>query len=385
MSKIWLNAAIIGAVAAYLQKIRESNLSHVTSERQKWREKLRDKIPLFLAECNLSEEKKEEKIKKLKSKKRTKKEIVELSLLRNNNYLTIDGIDKSSEAIATLNYMLLAINPTDERDKELRIQINKLLDFEIINRKKFVKDMAILLKTEWEKGKREAAYPKEITYLFGFLLIFSSVYMIYSIIIYDYGIIEKVIKFILSLLNILLVYLNMKEQKDENNKVDVKKLIFYLVILSLNIIFLSKNMEEENNKKEPKIKIMEVSIDNDKKQEKIELNKKEEQYLVLFEFSKNELTTSGEKILKNIENNLKEDEYIILEGGSDSVGETELNINLRNKRVEAVKKKLVELGITPEKIEKKKTSIKNNLIITGKEIKEPLNRNVIIKIKKQES
>lgn len=267
----------------------------------------------------------------------------------------------------------------------MRIQINKLLDFEIINRKKFVKDMAILLKTEWEKGKREAAYPKEITYLCGFLLIFSSVYMIYSIIIYDYGIIEKVIKFILSLLNILLVYLNIKEPKDDNNKIDVKKLIFYLVILSLNIIFLSKNMEEENSKKEPKIKIMEVSIDNDKKQEKTELNKKEEQYLVLFEFSKNELTTSGEKILKNIENNLKEDEYIILEGGSDNVGETELNINLRNKRVEAVKKKLVELGITPEKIEKRKTNIKNNLIITGKEIKEPLNRNVIIKIKRQES
>lgn len=76
MSKIWLNAAIIGAVAAYLQKIRESNLSHVTSERQKWREKLRDKIPSFLAECNLSEEKKEEKIKKLKNKKRSKKEII---------------------------------------------------------------------------------------------------------------------------------------------------------------------------------------------------------------------------------------------------------------------------------------------------------------------
>lgn len=321
MSKIWLNAAIIGAVAAYLQKMRESNLSHITSERQKWREKLRDKIPLFLAGCNLSKKKKKEKINTLKRTKKTNKINKELRLLISNNYLTIDGIEKPNEAIEILNYMLLAINPTDERDKELREQINELLDFKMIDRKKFVKNIAILLKTEWEKGKKEAAYPKEIAYLLRFLLIFSSVNMIYSIIVYDYGIIETIIKSILSLLNILLVYFNMKEKKDDNNKIDVKKLIFYLGILSLNIIFASKNIDGENNKKEPKIKIIEVFIDKVKKQEKKEFNEKKEQYLVLFEFSRNELTTSGEKILKNIEDRLEEDEYIVLEGGSDTVGE----------------------------------------------------------------
>lgn len=71
----------------------------------------------------------------------------------------------------------------------------------------------------------------------------------------------------------------------------------------------------------------------------------------LFDFDQSELVAQGKATLTELAKNIKENDHLIITGHTDDVGTEEYNLELSDRRANAVRDFLIEQGISPEQIE----------------------------------
>lgn len=100
---------------------------------------------------------------------------------------------------------------------------------------------------------------------------------------------------------------------------------------------------------------------------------------VPFAFDRADLVASAESALASIVTQLRDDPHMTvdLEGATDPVGPLEYNLKLSRRRVEAVKRRLLEQGVEPIRI----TSTARGPVLDSS-VKNDLKRRVVIKLMK---
>lgn len=407
--EILLNAALLVAIIAYLSDRKKEKLTYITEERQKWRERVREKVP---------------KLVKLTTNFTLRE--MKLSVLKKER----------EEAIEIANYLLLSLNPNRGEDEVLKEYLISLLNNQAISRERFVERFSILLKEEWEKGKYEASNVKEILMIPLFIIMLTlswvlinelninNIDLTLSFIILNVVALFKILRilfdkknsqellkenikkieliiflfFILSLSSVIAIKLFGTDSKNGNKSMINQK--FYLKIFKSNDEVkdkknkeeLSKNTLSNNDIKDNNVIISNNGVSGNSgvienkllENPKFSLNinsskeiKEKKMNRVYFEFDKSDLTPSGIETIKDLVPKVGTDKKVTLITSSDTMGTKEYNLNLKKKRAETVKKELMSYGIPVENIS---TQIINNFIQTSDQIKEPLNKAVEIKI-----
>lgn len=375
-------------------------------------------------------------IKKIKEKNESLKAIEELkeleevlegiSLLQNLNYLTIKNLEKNKQekVVEILNSLYLSLNPNNGEDEYLKKEIKRMLKFKIVDREEFTLKVSELLKQEWDKGKFEASTIKEFIFLIIIFLLVSGVRLLNINNIDSLGLMGINIIIVLTI-----VYMIYKEEIDKKIKVKKRDYLLKLIILAciaFNIVkldkFYNEKTKKQNDKKDQLVNIIVLNKENlnllkknhvkdvlnnnlngnkiignssemennlikelkvtpsfsfnDQDRKNIKNEKK-----IYFDFDESKLTPSGAKLIDEIIKDKKANEKIILFGGTDTVGTTEYNYLLKNKRLNTVKKALINKGIQPKDIEM--IPMTEEFIKTEEQVKEPLNKVVKVILKKQ--
>lgn len=215
--EILLNAALLVAIIAYLSDRKKEKLTYITEERQKWRERVREKVP---------------KLVKLTTNFTLKE--MKLSVLKKER----------EEAIEIANYLLLSLNPNRGEDEVLKEYLISLLNNQAISRERFVERFSILLKEEWEKGKYEASNVKEILMIPLFIIMLTLSWVLINEL--NVNSIDLTLSFIIlnvvalfKILRILFDKKNSQELLKENIK-KIELIIFIFFILSLSSVIAIK-------------------------------------------------------------------------------------------------------------------------------------------------
>ena len=102
--------------------------------------------------------------------------------------------------------------------------------------------------------------------------------------------------------------------------------------------------------------------------------------VVFFDFDKARLTGEGEKVIGDAARAVNDDGYgqVTLTGHCDAVGTEPYNDELSARRAEVVRDELVRLGVLGSLISFEGRGTRNPLVRTGRGVREPQNRRVVI-------
>ena len=212
---------------------------------------------------------------------------------------------------------------------------------------------------------------------------------------------SKILGLILILLTLNSVSLQQVKKSDKNIKND--KEAKYKIIINNNIFPNEKLNEKEDSKRNIELKDNDVNLASNNtigsnnnmegnliKTDKLgDLNislggkqnrQEQNQQIVFFEYGESELTIGAKQIIKEISRKLDKSTIVLLYGGTDTKGSNQYNNELKINRVENVRKEFIKNSINKDRIKHILEENYNNIIKTGPNIKEPLNRNVIIKL-----
>lgn len=134
---------------------------------------------------------------------------------------------------------------------------------------------------------------------------------------------------------------------------------------------------------QPKIekKVEKVAQPEPKKEvRKPQRSRKSRSYLVFFDFDKAAITGNAEEIIQKAYQDVSGKENVIFElvGHTDLAGANAYNMRLSEKRVQAVEKELIHLGVTRSGIDTYAKGESEPLVETADGVREPQNRRVEI-------
>lgn len=105
-------------------------------------------------------------------------------------------------------------------------------------------------------------------------------------------------------------------------------------------------------------------------------------YMVFFDFDESYLTAEGRRVVESAAQSARQDGYarIIVTGHTDTVGSAEYNQGLSERRADAVRTALVEMGVPNDQIMTRGLGQTQPLVPTGDGVNEPQNRRAEIEI-----
>jgi OmpA-OmpF porin, OOP family len=105
-------------------------------------------------------------------------------------------------------------------------------------------------------------------------------------------------------------------------------------------------------------------------------------YMVFFDFDESYLTAEGRRVVESAAQSARQDGYarIIVSGHTDTVGSAEYNQGLSERRADAVRTALVEMGVPNDQIMTRGLGQTQPLVPTGDGVNEPQNRRAEIEI-----
>ena len=123
----------------------------------------------------------------------------------------------------------------------------------------------------------------------------------------------------------------------------------FLFILSLPSFALTRESVRRDTLRINAMELKEVDIINTEKQKQITIVLDEKE--VHFGFNKSEVGPEFNDLLNNLKTFVEENNYkVTIIGHTDSVGSNKYNLGLSERRAESAKRKLLELGLSPERI-----------------------------------
>lgn len=123
----------------------------------------------------------------------------------------------------------------------------------------------------------------------------------------------------------------------------------FLFLLSLSSFALTRENERRETLRINALELKEVDITSTEKPKQITIVLDERS--VHFGFNKSEVGPEFNDLLSNLKAFIEENDYVVtIVGHTDSIGSNKYNFGLSERRAESTKKRLIELGLSPERI-----------------------------------
>ena len=123
----------------------------------------------------------------------------------------------------------------------------------------------------------------------------------------------------------------------------------FLFLLSLSSFALTRENERRETLRINAMELKEVDITSTEKPKQITIVLDERS--VHFGFNKSEVGPEFNDLLSNLKAFIEENDYVVtIVGHTDSIGSNKYNFGLSERRAESTKKRLLELGLSPERI-----------------------------------
>jgi len=123
----------------------------------------------------------------------------------------------------------------------------------------------------------------------------------------------------------------------------------FLFLLSLSSFALTRENERRETLRINAMELKEVDITSTEKPKQITIVLDERS--VHFGFNKSEVGPEFNDLLSNLKAFIEENDYVVtIVGHTDSIGSNKYNFGLSERRAESTKKRLIELGLSPERI-----------------------------------
>ena len=123
----------------------------------------------------------------------------------------------------------------------------------------------------------------------------------------------------------------------------------FLFLLSLSSFALTRENERRETLRINAMELKEVDITSTEKPKQITIVLDERS--VHFGFNKSEVGPEFNDLLSNLKAFIEENDYVVMiVGHTDSIGSNKYNFGLSERRAESTKKRLIELGLSPERI-----------------------------------
>lgn len=123
----------------------------------------------------------------------------------------------------------------------------------------------------------------------------------------------------------------------------------FLFLLSLSSFALTRENERRETLRINAMELKEVDITSTEKPKQITIVLDER--AVHFGFNKSEVGPEFNDLLSNLKAFIEENDYVVtIVGHTDSIGSNKYNFGLSERRAESTKKRLLELGLSPERI-----------------------------------
>ena len=123
----------------------------------------------------------------------------------------------------------------------------------------------------------------------------------------------------------------------------------FLFLLSLSSFALTRENERRETLRINALELKEVDITSTEKPKQITIVLDERS--VHFGFNKSEVGLEFNDLLSNLKAFIEENDYVVtIVGHTDSIGSNKYNFGLSERRAESTKKRLLELGLSPERI-----------------------------------
>ena len=126
-------------------------------------------------------------------------------------------------------------------------------------------------------------------------------------------------------------------------------IMLFLLVFSLPAFALTRENERRETLRINAMELKEVDITSTEKPKQITIVLDERS--VHFEFNKSEVGPEFNSLLNNLKEFIEENDYVVtIVGHTDSIGSNKYNFGLSERRAESAKKRLIELGLSPERI-----------------------------------
>ena len=123
----------------------------------------------------------------------------------------------------------------------------------------------------------------------------------------------------------------------------------FLFLLSLSSFALTRENERRETLRINAMELKEIDITSTEKPKQITIVLDERS--VHFGFNKSEVGPEFNDLLSNLKAFIEENDYVVtIVGHTDSIGSNKYNFGLSERRAESTKKRLIELGLSPERI-----------------------------------
>nr|WP_314657461.1 OmpA family protein [uncultured Fusobacterium sp.] len=136
--------------------------------------------------------------------------------------------------------------------------------------------------------------------------------------------------------------------KRKNSTTTIMVMLF-LLVFSLPALALSRENERRETLRINAMELKEIDITSTEKPKQITIVLDERS--VHFGFNKSEVGPEFNSLLNNLKEFIEENDYVVtIVGHTDSIGSNKYNFGLSERRAESAKKRLIELGLSPERI-----------------------------------
>ncbi len=124
----------------------------------------------------------------------------------------------------------------------------------------------------------------------------------------------------------------------------------FLFMLSLSSFALTRESVRRDTLRINALELKEINITSAEEKPK-QITIVLDERAVHFEFNKSEVGPEFNELLNNLKTFIEENDYVVtIAGHTDSVGSNKYNFGLSERRAESTKRKLLELGLSPERI-----------------------------------